>query len=61
VPLLGKELKDLSFEGQSVKAWVSVKNKPRGNNLVVTEEIRGLWVAKRGGQLVPVQRGEVLV
>jgi hypothetical protein len=61
VPLLNHDLRVLEVEGQPVKRWVSVKNKPSGDSLVVIDEVRGLWLARRGNQLVLVQRGEVVV
>lgn len=61
VPLLGKDLKTLAFRGTLVKQFVSVKNKPQGGSLVVTEELRGLWLTTNDGQLLPVQGGEVTV
>ncbi|OHB83162.1 MAG: hypothetical protein A2V98_05755 [Planctomycetes bacterium RBG_16_64_12] len=61
VPLRGQDLRDLSFRGQQVKRWVAVKNRPRQDKLVVTKEMRGLWVGELEGRLVPIQRGEVMV
>lgn len=61
IDLPGKDLHELAFEGQRLKGWVSVGNKPTGQNLVVEEELQGLWVARLEGQIVPVQRGKVLV
>ena len=35
IELLQVDLRDLVFEGQPLKAWVSVKNRPQGDTLVV--------------------------
>jgi hypothetical protein len=61
VPLLGQDLKTLTYEGQSVKSWVSIKNRAEDGQLVVKEEIRGLWVSRHANQVTPVLNGEVLV
>jgi hypothetical protein len=61
VPLLGEDLRGLAFEGQPVKGWVSVLNRPDGEPPVIREESQGLWVLRQGGQLLLVQRGEAKV
>ena len=38
VDLLGKDLRSLEFEGQSLRGWVTAKNKPRSSRLVVKED-----------------------
>lgn len=59
VPLLGQDLRELKYENQLVKNWVAVKSRSQEQAFVVREEMRGLWVGKRDGQLIAVQRGEV--
>jgi len=61
VPLLGKDLRDLQFESQPLRRWVSVKNQPDGEERIVDKEILGLWLTRVDKQLVPIQRGEVTV
>ncbi len=62
VPLIGEDLRTAKLEdGQAIKRWVAVKNQATDGRLVVAKEIRGLWVARWGGKLIPVQNGEVLV
>jgi hypothetical protein len=60
VPLLGEDLKTLAFAGNLVKNWVAIKNRPLDGQLVVKEEIRGLWV-HHGKNVELIQRGEVTV
>jgi hypothetical protein len=62
IELLGEDLRELEFEGHDVQRWVGVKNRPTTEGkLVVRKEIQGLWVGRIEGQLVPIQRGEVVV
>ena len=61
VPLLGRDLRDVTFDGQGVHRWVSVKNKPKNDQLIVNTEIQGLWIYRDGKRLEPIQRGEVTV
>lgn len=61
VPLVGNDLRELSFQGQALKQWVAVKNRPRGDKLVVVKEYQGLWVGKIDDKIIPLQRGEVEV
>lgn len=61
IELVGKDLRDLVYEKQPLKAWVSAKNKPKGEKLIVKEELQGLWVTRIEDQLIPVQRGEVML
>ena len=61
VPLLGQDVRTLEYEGRLVKRWVSVKNHPRGDALIVTKELCGLWVRGKGKDLSLIQRGEVMV
>lgn len=61
IELMDIDMRDLEYEGQPLKAWVSAKNKPSGTALVVKEELQGLWVTTLEDQLIPAQRGEVLL
>jgi hypothetical protein len=61
VPLLGQEHRSLVFEGQLVKGWVDVLNRPGEGPPIIQEERHGLWVARQNGRLVLVQRGQVVV
>jgi hypothetical protein len=61
VPLLGKDHRSLVFEGKLVKGWVDVLNRPGEGPPIIQEERHGLWVTRENGQLVLIQRGQVVV
>jgi hypothetical protein len=61
IALHGQDLREIEFEGQSLKPWVAIKNRPTSERLLVIEELRGLWVGRLEGRVVPIQRGEVRV
>ena len=62
IEVIGKNLKEVTFEDEPVVRMVSVKNKPQDENqLIVTEEIQGLWITREDKKLIAIQRGEVIV
>ncbi len=61
VPLIGQDVRVLKYNGRSMKRWISVKNPPSGEKLLVVKEMSGLWVENQGGDVALVQRGEVMV